>query len=46
MADTIPYLVPSQFQESIFPFITRPKIPAQLMGKKGQVGSGEVWFGF
>ncbi len=29
MADSIPYLVPSQFQESIFPPITRPKIPTQ-----------------
>jgi hypothetical protein len=28
MADSIPYLVPSQFQECIFPPITRPKIPA------------------
>jgi hypothetical protein len=27
MAYSIPYLVPSQFQESIFPPITRPKIP-------------------
>ncbi len=29
MADVIPYLVPNQFQESIFPSITRQKIPAQ-----------------
>ncbi len=29
MADSIPYLAPFQFQESIFPPITRPKIPAQ-----------------
>jgi hypothetical protein len=28
MADSIPYLVPTQFQESIFPPITSPKIPA------------------
>ncbi len=28
MADSIPCLVPSQFQESIFPPVTRPKIPA------------------
>ncbi len=27
MADLIQYLVPTQFQESIFPPITRPKIP-------------------
>jgi hypothetical protein len=29
MVDAIPYLVPNQFQESIFPSITRQKIPAQ-----------------
>jgi hypothetical protein len=29
MADAIPYLVPNQVQESIFPSITRKKIPAQ-----------------
>jgi hypothetical protein len=29
MADSITYLVPTQFQESIFPPITRPKILAQ-----------------
>ncbi len=29
MADPIPHLIPTQFQESIFPPITRPKIPAQ-----------------
>jgi hypothetical protein len=28
MADSIPYFVPTQFQESVFPSITRPKIPA------------------
>ncbi len=28
MADSIPYLVPSQFQESIFSPVTRPKLPA------------------
>jgi hypothetical protein len=27
-AVSIPYLVPTQFQESIFSLITRPKIPA------------------
>ncbi len=29
MADSIPFLVPSQFQELIFPHITRPTIPAR-----------------
>jgi hypothetical protein len=29
MADFIPYKFPTQFQDSIFPPITRPKIPAQ-----------------
>ncbi len=29
MANSIPYLSPTHFQESIFPPITRPKIPAQ-----------------
>jgi len=29
MADSIPYMVPTQFQDSIFPPITRPKIRGQ-----------------
>jgi hypothetical protein len=29
MAESIPYLLPTQFQEIIFPPITHPKIPAQ-----------------
>jgi hypothetical protein len=33
MADLIPYLVPTQFQESIFPPMTRPKIPVQITGR-------------
>jgi hypothetical protein len=32
MADSIPYLVPTQFQELIFTPITHPKIPALLQG--------------
>jgi hypothetical protein len=31
MADSLPYLGLSHFQESIFPPITRPKIPAQAL---------------
>jgi hypothetical protein len=34
MADLIPYLVPTQFQESIFPPMTRPKIPVQITRQK------------
>ncbi len=30
MADSIPYLAPTQFQELILPHITRPKILAQV----------------
>ncbi len=29
MANSIPYLVPTQFLESLFPLITRPKISEQ-----------------
>jgi hypothetical protein len=31
MADSIPYLIPTQFQESIHPPITRFKIPALVL---------------
>jgi hypothetical protein len=31
MNDLIPYLVPTQFQELIFPPKTRPIIPAQML---------------
>jgi hypothetical protein len=31
MTDSIPYLVPTYFQELIFPAITPPKIPALLL---------------
>ena len=34
MADSISYLIPTQFQESIFSPITCPKIPALLTGLK------------
>ncbi len=30
MADWIPYLVPTQFPESIFPSVPRPKIPTRF----------------
>ncbi len=33
LADWIPYFVPTQFQESIFPPLTRPKIPALVIFK-------------
>ncbi len=31
MTDSILYLIPTYFQESIFPAITRPKIPALIL---------------
>ncbi len=34
MADSIPYLVPTQFQESIFPPKTQPKLLARVMWRK------------
>jgi hypothetical protein len=36
IADSIPYLVPTQIQESIFCHKTRQKIPAQS-GRRGQL---------
>jgi hypothetical protein len=38
MTDSIPFLVPTQFQESIFPPVTRPKIPAQASLKNHKIG--------
>ncbi len=42
MADSIPYLVPFQFQESIFSPITHPKNLAQNQVKVGEFGL-EIW---
>ncbi len=38
MANLIPYLVPTRFQESIFPPITRPNMPAAQVLALAPVG--------